>query len=173
LEFGFLHCQPPLVFFFLPFFFFSSSSSSPCFFFFLRLQLLLLFHCCLLPRMATSTTNPNLMRRSFAHLLLLPHYNCSYATKNQIDQGHLSPLCFLMNWRLQPCSQEFMLLGMAVVALATIVTTIPINNFFLKENNKEKYNFIKKHTRNDTKRGHVTATRPSLHVVIFFFSFQP
>ncbi len=119
----------PLFFLLLLLFLFSflPSYSSPCFFFFLKLQLLFLFHYCLLPLVATSATEANPTRSSSPCLLLLPHYSCSYAIKNQINQGHLSPLCLLANWRQEPCSQELKFLAMVVVALATIVIIISVN----------------------------------------------
>jgi hypothetical protein len=86
----------------------------------------------LLPPIATSTTEANLTRSYSPHLLLLPDYSCSYATKNQIDQGHLLLLCFLANWCQQPCSEELKLLTMAVVVLATIVITILVNKIKTK-----------------------------------------
>jgi hypothetical protein len=58
----------------------------------------------LLPLIVASTIEANPTRGSSPRLLLLPHCNCSYASKDQIDQGQLLPLCLFGNWHQQPCS---------------------------------------------------------------------
>lgn len=90
-----------LLFFFLFFLFlfsFLPSSSSLCFFFFFDLQFMFIFCCCLLPPIVASTTEAKPTMSSSPCLLLFPRCSCNYATKNQIDCGHLPPLCLLADW---------------------------------------------------------------------------